>query len=145
MAQKPILKKYRKSRCPPYGWIGQFSPELIQMITQQPLLLLKPQRKLFLSLLFSNQKHAAKQLQSRDIFQGRCHVTQSNHSSTTNIDAAASRIFFFFFFVIIDLHFMAKWRSPSFKYRRGFDQLRTPRRCSYFQFVSFPLSNHSKY
>ena len=43
----------------------------------------------------------------------------------------------FFFFVIIDLHFMAKWRSPSFKYRRGFDQLRTPRRCSYFQFVSF--------
>ena len=32
------------------------------MITQQPLLLLKPQRKLFLSLLFSNQKHAAKQL-----------------------------------------------------------------------------------
>ena len=38
---------------------------------------------------------------------------------------------------IIDLHFMAKWRSPSFKYRRGFDQLRTPQRCSYFQFVSF--------
>ena len=44
---------------------------------------------------------------------------------------------FFFFFLIIDLHFMAKQRSPSFKYRRGFDQLRTPRRCSYFQFVSF--------
>ena len=36
--------------------------KLTQMITQQPLLLLKPQRKLFLSLLFSNQKHAAKQL-----------------------------------------------------------------------------------
>ena len=51
---------------------------------------------------------------------------------------------FFFFFVIIDLHFMAKWRSPSFKNRRGFDLLRTPQRCSYFQFVSFRLSNHSK-
>ena len=47
---------------------------------------------------------------------------------------------------------MAKWRSPSFKCRRGFDlfanivkiQQRTPRRCSYFRFVSFRLSNLSK-
>ena len=23
----------------------------------------------------------------------------------------------------LDLHFMAKWRSPSFKYRKGFDLL----------------------
>ena len=53
---------------------------------------------------------------------------------------------------IIDLHFMAKWRSPSFKYRRGFDllanvlkiQQRTPGRCSYFQFVSSRLAIYSK-
>ena len=58
----------------------------------------------------------------------------------------------FFFFVIIDLHFMAKWRSPSFKYRRGFDllanvlkiQQRTLGRCSYFQFVSSRLAIYSK-
>ena len=49
---------------------------------------------------------------------------------------------------IIDLHFMAKWRSPSFKYRRGFDllanllkiQQRTTERCSYFQFLSSHLA-----
>ena len=53
---------------------------------------------------------------------------------------------------IIDLHFMAKWRSPSFKYRRGFDllanvlkiQQRTLGRCSYFQFVSSRLAIYSK-
>ena len=26
----------------PQGWIGQFSPEITQMITKKPLLLLKP-------------------------------------------------------------------------------------------------------
>ena len=47
----------------PQVWIGQFSPQITQMITQKPLLLLKPQRKLFLKFfLFFNQKHAAKQL-----------------------------------------------------------------------------------
>ena len=79
-----------------------------------------------------------------------------NYSSTMNIDAwhlvnctaAASRNVFF---LIKDLHFITKWRSSSFQYRRGFDlfangvkiQQGTPRRCSYFQFVSFRLSKHS--
>ena len=49
---KNILKKYRKSQCPPQGWIGQFSPQITQVITQQRLLLLKPQRKLFYRYYF---------------------------------------------------------------------------------------------
>ena len=75
-------------------------------------------------LLFSNQNHAAKQLQSRDIFQARCHVTQSNYSSTTNIDVCKLHNCSLteFLFLIIDLHFMAKWRS-FFKCKRGSDLL----------------------
>ena len=98
------------------------------------------------NMLQNNFNHAI-------FFQGRCHVTQSNYSSTTNIDAwHFGNCLTESFFQILHLHFMAKWRSPSFKYRRGFDlfanivkiQQRTPRRCSYFRFVSFRLSNLSK-
>ena len=86
MAQKPIRKKYLKSQCPPYGWIGQFSPELIQMITQQPLLLLKPQRKLFLSLLFSNQM---KWYQTNDIPRGDDSATKEPNRRTSRRESRA--------------------------------------------------------
>ena len=107
-------------------------------------------------LVFQSETCCETTLVTRYFFQGRCHVTQSNYSSTENIDAwhfvnctaAASQNAY----LIRDLHYMAKWHSPSSKYRRGFDliangvkiQRGTPRRCSYFQFVSFHLSNHSK-
>ena len=46
----------------PQGGIGQFSPQITQMITQKPLLLLKPQRKLFYfpirNMLQNNFSHA---------------------------------------------------------------------------------------
>ena len=79
-------------------------------------------------------------------------VTQSNYSSTTNIDADTLEIAQLqphgIWIWIIDLHFVAKWRSPSFKYRREFDllanllkiQQRTSGRCSYFQFLSSRLA-----
>ena len=100
-------------------------------------------KTLFIVIIFQSETCCKTTLVTR-YFSGKvsCHAIESfvdyEHRCCSLTD-----FFFFFFFVIIDLHFMAKWRSPSFKYRRGFDQLRTPRRCSYFQFVSFRLSNHS--
>ena len=99
-------------------------------------------KTLFIVIIFQSETCCKTTLVTR-YFSGKvsCHAIESfvdyEHRCCSLTD-------FFFFFVIIDLHFMAKWRSPFFKYRRGFDQLRTPRRCSYFQFVSFRLSNHSK-
>ena len=106
-------------------------------------------KTLFIVIIFQSETSCRTTLVTR-YFSGKvsCHAIESfvdyEHRCLTPRPQPHGFFFFFFFFVIIDLHFMAKWRSPSFKYRRGFDHLRTPQRCSYFQFVSFRLSNHSK-
>ena len=76
---------------------------------------------LFIVIIFQSETCCKTTLVTR-YFSGKmsCHAIESfvdyEHRCCSLTD-----FFFFFFFVIIDLHFMAKWRSPSFKYRRGFD------------------------
>ena len=106
-------------------------------------------KTLFIVIIFQSETCCKTTLVTRYFSEKvSCHAIESfvdyEHRCLTPRPQPHGFFFFFFFFVIIDLHFMAKWHSPSFKYRRGFDQVRTPRRCSYFQFVSFRLSNYSK-
>jgi len=121
------------------------------MITEKPLLLLKLQRKLYFNfpirnMLQTNFSHAIL------VREGVMSRNRINHRLRTSMLDTLEIVSRNHFFQILHLHFMAKWRSPSFKYRRGFDlfanivkiQQRTPRRCSYFRFVSFRLSNLSK-
>ena len=47
----------------PQGWIGQFSPQITQMITKKTIIIVETLTKTFFKFfLFFNQKHAAKQL-----------------------------------------------------------------------------------
>ena len=47
----------------PQGWIGQFSPQITQMITKKTIIVAETSTKTFSNFfLFFNQKHAAKQL-----------------------------------------------------------------------------------
>ena len=130
---------------PHQGWIGQFSPQIIQMITEQPILWMKPQRKLFF-LNFQSETCCKPTLVTR-YYLGKVSRNRIIHRLRTSmLDTLEIALLqpHGILIWIIDLHFMAKWRSPSFKYRRGFDllanvlkiQQRTLGRCSYFQFVS---------
>ena len=128
------------------------------MITQQPLLL-KLQRKLlfFIIIIFQSETCCKTTLVTR-YFSGKvsCHAIKlfidCEHRCLTPCKLHSCSLTEFFF-LILDLYFMTKWRSLSLKYRRGFDlfanmvkiQQKTRRRCSYFQFVSFGLSNRSKF
>ena len=120
------------------------------MITEQTLLLLKPQRKLCFfnfsirNMLQTNFSHAI--LFTLMVSRNRIiHRLQTSTLDTLEIAQLQPHGIWIW---IIDLHFMAKWRSPSFKYRRGFDllanllkiQQRTTERCSYFQFLSSHLA-----
>ena len=130
---------------PHQGWIGQFSPQIIQMITEQPLVSMKPHQKFFF-LNFQSETCCKPTLltryYSRKVSRNRIfHRLRTSMLDTLEIALLQPHGILIW---IIDLHFMAKWRSPSFKYRRGFDllanvlkiQQRTLGRCSYFQFVS---------
>ena len=130
---------------PHQGWIGQFSPQIIQMITEQPILWMKPQRKLFF-LNFQSETCCKPTVVTR-YYLGKVSRNRIIHRLRTSmLDTLEIALLqpHGILIWIIDLHFMAKWRSPSFKYRRGFDllanvlkiQQRTLGRCSYFQFVS---------
>ena len=130
---------------PHQGWIGQFSPQIIQMITEQPILWMKPQRKLFF-LNFQSETCCKPTVVTR-YYLGKVSRNRIIHRLRTSmLDTLEIALLqpHGIWIWIIDLHFMAKWRSPSFKYRRGFDllanvlkiQQRTLGRCSYFQFVS---------
>ena len=138
---------------PHQGWIGQFSPQIIQMITEQPILWMKPQRKL-LFLNFQSETCCKPTLVTR-YYLGKVSRNRIIHRLRTSmLDTLEIALLqpHGILIWIIDLHFMAKWRSPSFKYRRGFDllanvlkiQQRTLGRCSYFQFVSSRLAIYSK-
>ena len=128
--QNRSKKKNRKSQCPHQGWIGQLSPlawiayAFQQMITQQPILLVKPQRKLF----FSPSETCCKTTLVTRYFVRKvsCHAIElfidNEHRCLTPCKLHSCSLTEFFF--IIDLHFMAKWRRSSFKYRRGFWSLR---------------------
>ena len=130
---------------PHQGWIGQFSPQIIQMITEQPILWMKPQRKLFF-LNFQSETCCKPTLVTRYYLGKVSHNRIIHRLRTSMLDTLEIALLqpHGILIWIIDLHFMAKWRSPSFKYRRGFDllanvlkiQQRTLGRCSYFQFVS---------
>ena len=130
---------------PHQGFIGQFSPQIIQMITEQPILWMKPQRKLFF-LNFQSETCCKPTLVTRYYLGKVSHNRIIHRLRTSMLDTLEIALLqpHGILIWIIDLHFMAKWRSPSFKYRRGFDllanvlkiQQRTLGRCSYFQFVS---------
>ena len=56
-------------------------------VTERPLLLLKPRQKIFIIIIFQSETCCKPTLVTR-YFSGKVSdVTQSNYSSTTNIDA----------------------------------------------------------
>ena len=68
-------------------------------------------------MLQSNFSHAI--FFRQDVMSRNRIIHRLRTSMLVNCTTAASRNFFFL--IIIDLHFMAKWRSFFFKYKRGFD------------------------
>ena len=79
-------------------------------------------KTLFIVIIFQSETCCKTTLVTR-YFSGKvsCHAIESFVDYEHRCCSFTDFFFFVFFLVIIDLHFMAKWRSPSFKYRRGFD------------------------
>ena len=122
MAQKPILKKISKIPMPPL-WMNRSVQSRTHTNDNTTTIIITETstKTLFIVIIFQSETCCKTTLVTR-YFSGKvsCHAIESfvdyEHRCCSLTD-----FFFFFFFVIIDLHFMAKWRSPSFKYRRGFD------------------------
>ena len=120
MAQKPILKKISKIPMPPLWMNRSVQSRTHTNDNTTTIIITETSTKTLFYRYYFPIRNMLQNNSSHAIF-FREGVMSRNRIIRRLRTPMLQPHGFFFFSVIIDLHFMAKWRSPSFKYRRGFD------------------------